>query len=95
MKKISKEQHSFLRYAAIATFLCLVFLCLKRDSLITWISAGISLKQQHDYIESLEDSNEALLEKIQVLTTNRDSLERYARETYQFTAPGDDLYIVE
>lgn len=95
MNKISKEQQSFLRYVLITTFLCLLFLFLKRDSIITWIGAGISLKRQQEQIEALEESNASLDERIRDLRTNRDSLERYARETYQFTAEGEDLYIVE
>ena len=33
--------------------------------------------------------------EIENLRTNRDSLESFARETYYFAAPGDDVYIVE
>ena len=33
--------------------------------------------------------------EIQSLTHSRDSLEKFARETYHFAAPGEDVYIVE
>ena len=33
--------------------------------------------------------------RIDNLTSNRDSIETYARETYHFAAPGDDVYIAE
>ena len=33
--------------------------------------------------------------EIQSLTNSRDSLEKFARETYHFAAPGEDVYIIE
>ena len=38
-----REQRSFVRYAIVATLLCLLFLCVKKDNLITWISSGVTL----------------------------------------------------
>jgi cell division protein FtsB len=32
--------------------------------------------------------------EIGALTGNRDSLEKFARETYHFAAPGEDVYLV-
>ena len=34
-------------------------------------------------------------QEIDNLRNNRDSLESFARDTYHFAAPGDDVYIVE
>ena len=34
-------------------------------------------------------------EKINGLTTSKDSLEEYARENFNFAEPGDDVYILE
>jgi cell division protein FtsB len=34
-------------------------------------------------------------DQIHGLTTSRDSLEEYARETFGFAEPGDDVYILE
>ena len=33
--------------------------------------------------------------RIDNLTTNKDSVEAFARERYHFAAPGDDVYIAE
>ena len=89
-----REQRSFVRYAIIATVLCLFFLCVKKDSLITWISSGISLHRQNRLIEKYEAENAALEDRIRQLTDDRDSLERFAREELQFAAPGDDVYVI-
>lgn len=88
-----KEQRSFLRLAIVATALFVIFLFLKKDNVIRWIDAGFTLRRQERQIEALTNDNRRLDEEINRLSTNRDSLERYARETYHFAEPGDDVYI--
>lgn len=88
-----KEQRSFLRFAIIATALFVVFLFIKKDNVIRWIDAGFTLRRQERQIEALTTDNQRLDNEINRLSTNRDSLERYARETYHFAEPGDDVYI--
>lgn len=88
-----REQRSFLRYAIVATALFAVFMFVKKDNVFTWINAGFTLRAQRRQIEQLERRNEGLDRQISNLSANRDSLERYARETYFFAAPGDDVYI--
>ena len=90
-----EEQRSFLRYAVVATALFVVFMCVKKDNILTWINASFTLRSQQKQIESLELKNEGLDRKLNDLLTSRDSLERFARETYYFAAPGDDVYIDE
>ena len=90
-----KEQRSFIRYAIIATAAFLVFLLVKKDSIITWVQAGFTLQRQHRQIELLQEENAELDNKIQMMKGNRDTLERYARERFFFAEPGDDVYIVE
>ncbi len=90
-----REQRSFLRYAMIVTVLFVFFLCVKKDSLITWIGSGITLGRQTRQIEQFEAENAALEARIRQLTDDRDSLERFAREQLHFAAPGDDVFIVQ
>ena len=80
-----REQRSFLRYAIVATVLFLLFLLLKKDSIVTWV-------QQ---IEQLQQENEDMDRRIRMMQDNRDTLERYAREHFYFSQPGDDVYIIE
>ena len=45
-----------------------------------------------------EKYNKEILEmdsQIHGLTSDKDSLERYARENFGFAEPGDDVYVVE
>ena len=90
-----KEQRSFLRYAIIATVVFLLFMFLKKDTLINWVQAGLSLRRQERQIEQYQRENEELDRRIRVMTGDRDSLERYAREQFYFAEPGDDVYITE
>ena len=43
----------------------------------------------------LKEEIKAMDAEYKALTENKDSLESFARETYHFAAPGDDVYIVE
>ncbi|MBR6183886.1 Cell division protein FtsB [Bacteroidales bacterium WCE2004] len=90
-----KEQRSFLRYAIIATVVFLLFMFLKKDNLVNWVQAGLSLRRQERQIEQYQRENEELDRRIRVMTGDRDSLERYAREQFYFAEPGDDVYITE
>ena len=90
-----KEQRSFLRYAIIATVVFLLFMFLKKDNLINWVQAGLSLRRQERQIEQYQRENEELDRRIRVMTGDRDSLERYAREQFFFAEPDDDVYITE
>ena len=90
-----KEQRSFLRYAIVATALFLLFLFVKKDSIITWVQAGFTLRRQERQIEQLQQENAELDRKIRMMKGDRDTLERFAREHFYFAEPGDDVYITE
>ena len=90
-----KEQRSFLRYAVIATALFLLVLFLKKDSILTWVQAGFTLRRQERQIEQLQQENAEMDRKIRMMKGDRDTLERFAREHFYFAEPGDDVYIIE
>ena len=96
MAKPGKDiKRSFLRYAIVATALILLFLFLKKDSIVSWVQAGITLRRQERQIEQYQKENEELDRRIRMMTGDRDTLERYAREQFYFAEPGDDVYIIE
>lgn len=90
-----KEQRSFLRYAIIATAVFVIFLFVKKDNVVRWIQAGFMLKKQERQIEMYEQKNAELDRRINMMSTNRDTLETFAREEFHFAEPGDDVYIIE
>ena len=88
-------ERSFVRYAIVATAIFLLFLFLKKDSIISWVQAGVTLRRQERQIEQYQKENEELERRIQMMTGDRDTLERYAREQFYFAEPGDDVYIID
>ncbi|MBO4633998.1 MAG: septum formation initiator family protein [Bacteroidales bacterium] len=79
----------------VTTGVALWLLFFAHSSVLGWIRAGIEVKQQQKEMARLQGEIDAMDAEIEALTTNRDSLESFARETYHFAAPGDDVYIVE
>ena len=88
-------QRSFLRFAIIVTAVFVVFLFIKKDSVVRWVQAGFTIRSQERRIEELNRDNERLDATIKMLSTSRDSLEQFAREEFGFAEPGDDVYIEE
>ena len=62
---------------------------------IHWIKAGLEIKRQERQIELYQRESKQMDERINMLKTDRDTLEKFAREQFDFAAPGDDVYIVE
>ncbi len=52
-------------------------------------------RNQEKEMARLQREIEEMDREIQNLRNNPDTLETFARETYHFAAPGDDVYIVE
>lgn len=92
----NREERSFVRYAIVSTAFLLVFFCfIKHDNLFRWIEAGFNVRRQERQIEYLKADNERLLEELNTLTTDRDSLEKFAREKFLFSSPDEDVYVEE
>ncbi|MCR5561158.1 MAG: septum formation initiator family protein [Bacteroidales bacterium] len=90
-----KEQRGFIRFVIVATAIFLVILLVKKDSVIRWVQTGFELRRQKREIEYYQEEIRKLDSQIDGLSNNRDTLEAFARETYGFTEPGDDVYLVE
>lgn len=95
MRKKKDIRESFIRYAIVATAVFVAFLFLKSDNVIQWVRSGFTLRSQERRIELLKRQNAALDGRINMMSTNRDTLEQFAREEFYFAAPGDDVYIDE
>ena len=65
------------------------------NSVLNWIRASIEERNQQKEMARLQEEIDRMDREIASLKGNRDSLETFARETYHFAAPGDDVYIVE
>ena len=90
-----KEQRSLLRVAIIAVGLAVIFLFVKKDNIVRWVQGGFTIARQNKEIKANEAKIKALDAKIDALTGNRDSLEKFARETWNFAEHGDDVYLIQ
>ena len=65
------------------------------NTVIHWIEAKREIVRQERQMDEYRREIEAMDQNIDELKTNRDSLEKFAREQFGFAVPGEDVYIVE
>ena len=87
------------RFAWFTVLATLVFVLMKLfgpgNTVIHWIEAKREIVRQEKQMEQYRREIEAMDQDIDELKTNRDSLEKFAREQFGFAVPGEDVYIVE
>ena len=87
------------RFAKFAFFSTLTLLVLwfvgPGHTFIHWGRAAVEVYRQEKTIEMYERENAELDKRIEMMKNNRDTLEKFAREQYDFAVPGEDVYIVE
>jgi len=92
MKRIPRPLRSKYAIAAIAMLLWISFF--HNNDLVSQISSRMKLQElkeeQEYYREQIEETNAA----IQDLTTNVESLEKFAREHHHMKKQDEDLYLV-
>ncbi len=84
---VNKYFITFVVFAVVVTFM-------GDQSLINRIERAFQIRelrhQRDSYRQAIEESRHELNN-----LTNRDSLERFAREQYFMSAPGEDVYVIE
>lgn len=105
MKKETTDKWAWLKHSehnyllpfviVVTTLVALWLLFFAHNSVLNWVRAQVEVKNQEKEIARLRTEIEAMDGEIRQLSTDRDSLEKFARETYHFAAPGEDVYIVE
>lgn len=66
-----------------------------QNSLIDWFRVRMRIIRQERQIEYYNREIKSIDEKLQELSSNKDSLEKFAREQYYFHEEDEDLYIIE
>ena len=90
------EKRSFFRYAIVATAIFILLVgFINQNNIVRWIKAGAEIRRQDKLIEKYGKEIKDMDDQIHGLTSNKDSLEQYARENFLFAEPGDDVYVVE
>ena len=97
IKDIFSGEHRYLAwFAVLATVL---FVATKfvgpGNTVIHWIEAKREIIRQERQMDEYRREIEAMNQNIDELMTNRDTLEKFAREQFGFAVPGEDVYIVE
>lgn len=94
---LKRSEHNYLiPFVIIVTALVALWLLFfAHNSVLAWVKASMEVKSQEKEMARLRSEIEEMDREIENLTNNRDSLENFARETYHFSAPGEDVYIVE
>lgn len=94
---LKRSEHNYLLpfviVVTVAVALWLLFFA--HNSVLNWVKASVEEKAQEAEMARLQSEIDEMDREIENLRNNRDSLESFARETYHFAAPGDDIYIVE
>ncbi len=65
------------------------------NTIIHWIRTANEIEQQEKQMEFYRQEIEKMNQNIEELKTNKDTLEKFARERFNFAAPGEDVYIIE
>lgn len=85
----------FYKFAVCATALGLFYAAfISSNNLFRWAGACIELRQQRLQIEKYRREISEMDKQIRMLSTDRDTLEEFARERFHFAAPGDDVYLL-
>ena len=85
---------SFVRYAVIVTLLFILWAgFLRRDSMLGWVKARMEFRAQEKEKARYRHEIEEMEEHVRALTEDLDSLEQFARETYRFHAPDEEVFI--
>lgn len=94
---LKRKDHNYLLPFVIVstTLVALWLLFFAHNSVLSWIKATMEVKSQEKEMARLQEEIRQMDQEIDNLRNNRDSLESFARETYHFAAPGEDVYIVE
>lgn len=97
MDILKQKEHNYLIpfIIVVTAAVALWLLFFAHNSVLAWVKTAIEVRGQEKEMARLQSEIEDMDSRINNLTSNRDSIETYARETYHFAAPGDDVYIAE
>lgn len=91
-----KEHNYLIPFVIVVTaVVALWLLFFAHNSVLSWIKASVEVNNQQKEMTRLQSEIDAMDARIEALSTNKDSVEAFARERYHFAAPGDDVYIAE
>lgn len=97
IKEIFHGQHRKFAWFVLITTSIFLFTWIvgPGTTVIHWAKTRITIARQESLIKELKRENAELDKKINLLKHDRDTLEKFAREQFHFSAPGEDVYLIE
>lgn len=97
IKEIFRGPHRhFARFVAVVTTIfAFLWIVGPGNTVIHWGKAAIEIRRQEKLIREYESQNAEMDRRIDMLKTDRDTLEKFAREQFNFAAPDEDVYVIE
>ncbi len=65
------------------------------NTIVRWVETARKIKWQEQEMEACRQEIERMNRNIEELRTDKDSLEKFARERFHFADSGEDVYIIE
>lgn len=86
--------NKYFKYAVVVLFFIVFTFIVDTNNILVWWRAKITQREQAVQIKNLQQEIESNEMRIRQLTSEKDSLEKFAREHYLFHEEGEDVYIV-
>lgn len=95
-----KEDHAIVRILlnkyVFVTLLFVIWMCfIDNNNIGVWLRTKHHLRDQQKQIEYLQQEISTTEDRLNHLRSQKDSLEKFAREEYGFHEDGEDVYIVK
>ena len=97
IKDLFRGEHgTFFKFVAVCLALFIILWIVgPGNTVIHWARSKSELRHQKKQVELYQKEIEQMRRQVEMLHNNRDSLEKFAREQFMFSAPGEDVFIVE
>ena len=97
LSNIFKGEHKNFRIFVAFSTAVFVFIWIvgPGNTWIHWAKAGLEIKRQERQIKEYQLEIEKMDKTVNMLKTDRDTLEKFAREHFNFAVPGEDVYVIE
>ncbi len=94
-RKYDKDQRTSIILYFSVTLIFVLYVVFNREiGLINWAKNGLELRQQKKEIVRYDKEIGVMEKKINMLSTDKDTLEQFARENFLFASPGEDVYLI-
>ena len=97
IKDVFKGPHGTFAWFVVCVTALFVFFWIfgPGNTVVHWAKAGLEIRRQERMIEDYQEQNAEMDRRINMLKTNKDTLEKFAREQFNFAVPGEDVFVVE